>query len=344
MDFLPPFGVARAHELMRVAADLSKSGLGLTWPNPIVGAVICDSAGNILATGFHHGGPHAEINAIAQLQNSLGKNLTGNEYLFITLEPCNHQGKTGPCTHAILNAGIKNVVFSVADPNPTASGGKEFLISNGIKVYSGIEYDYCKKINRAWLHKITNQRPYFVAKIAATIDGKISAADGSSKWITGEEARKQVHLLRSQSDAILTSTKTVIADNPSLNSHQISEHNPERIVIGNSPISADSKILNDGGVTHLLETNNLERLIEFCSEKNYNQVMVEVGAKLLTSLISADLIDEIHLYIAPKLLGMGKEFISDLGITNISLAKSWKFTHQEFVGKDCLLVLNKEDA
>ena len=148
MEFVPPFGLARARELMRYASDISEKGLGLTSPNPIVGALFVNDAGDILAEGFHQGSDHAEVVALKNLKSN-SENLTA----IITLEPCNHFGKTPPCSEALLKAGIKNLIFAVSDPNPIAQGGAEKLIMAGVKVLAGIEKEYVEKSNQDWLFR-----------------------------------------------------------------------------------------------------------------------------------------------------------------------------------------------
>ncbi|MFZ9781048.1 MAG: bifunctional diaminohydroxyphosphoribosylaminopyrimidine deaminase/5-amino-6-(5-phosphoribosylamino)uracil reductase RibD, partial [Candidatus Nanopelagicaceae bacterium] len=203
-----------AESAMRRANEISKLGLGKSSPNPIVGAVIVGNDGQIAGEGFHHsqdGGKHAEVVALSKA----GQRARGAT-LFVTLEPCNHMGKTPPCTEAIVAAGIKKVVFAVSDPNPIAHGGAQSLTDAGIIVEPGLLKDEVAFTNRAWLKKIKSSHPYITIKIAASLDGKVAALDGSSKWITSEISRSDVAILRSQCDAIVTGTGTVLADNPSL--------------------------------------------------------------------------------------------------------------------------------
>jgi diaminohydroxyphosphoribosylaminopyrimidine deaminase / 5-amino-6-(5-phosphoribosylamino)uracil reductase len=197
--------------MLKRANELACLGLGLTGSNPIVGAVVVDSAGKIIGEGFHKSGPHAEVVALEQA-GQLAKGAT----LYATLEPCDHQGKTGPCSEAIIKAGIAKVVYAVRDPNSLASGGAKALEVAGIEVVFNGDVSEIAQSNRAWLHKIKNNRPYFIWKIATTLDGRTAAIDGSSKWITGQESRAEVSKLRSESNAVLIGTATALADNPNL--------------------------------------------------------------------------------------------------------------------------------
>ena len=199
---------------MQRAIALSEKGLGKTAPNPIVGAVIIDAQGNLIAEGFHDrisSDDHAEVVAIKAAGNR-----TQGATIVLTLEPCNHIGKTGPCTQAIIDAGISTVVFAVNDPNAIASGGADKLRAAGITVIDGVLKEEAALANRAWLMKIKKNRPFFIWKVAATLDGKVAATDGTSKWISNETSRVDVQTLRRQSDAILVGTNTVITDNPHL--------------------------------------------------------------------------------------------------------------------------------
>jgi diaminohydroxyphosphoribosylaminopyrimidine deaminase/5-amino-6-(5-phosphoribosylamino)uracil reductase len=199
---------------MQRAIALAEKGLGKTAPNPIVGAVIIDAAGNVVGEGFHdrvNSPDHAEVVAI----KAAGDKAKGAT-IVVSLEPCNHTGSTGACVQAIIDAGITTVVFAVADPNEKAAGGADALRAAGVTVIAGVLKDEAAFSNRAWLMKIKKNRPFFTWKVAATLDGKVAAADGTSKWITNEISRADVQVLRRQADAILVGTNTVIADNPHL--------------------------------------------------------------------------------------------------------------------------------
>ena len=246
-----------AEAAMAHAIDCARLGLGQTYPNPIVGAVITSATGELISQGFHQGADHAEVIAL-----NGAKELPAGSILYITLEPCNHHGKTPPCVDAIIKSGIKKVVYAVSDPNPSAAGGAERLRAAGIEVQSGIGEMQARLENRAWLTKIEKGRARITWKIAATMDGKVAASDGSSKWITGELARADVARMRSQADGIVTSTATVIADDPAMTSKGVGK-NPVRIVMGSSEIAANIQIFNDAAETVLIKSRNFVSFINY---------------------------------------------------------------------------------
>ncbi len=296
---------------MQRAIALSEKGLGKTAPNPIVGAVIINSTGEIIAEGFHDriaSDDHAEVVAIKAAGNK-----AQGATIVVTLEPCNHIGKTGPCTRAIIDAGISTVVFAVNDPNAIASGGADKLRAAGIKVIEGILKEEAALSNRAWLMKIKKNRPFFTWKVAATLDGKVAATDGTSKWISNETSRGDVQTLRRQSDAILVGTKTVIADNPHLTPRGDFAgytQNPIRIICGEQELPSDSNVFDDAATTQLVKTRDLDLLVEKLNDLGVNQVLVEAGPTLASAMLDHYLMDELVMYQAPSLLGSGKPFFS----------------------------------
>ena len=326
--------------MLKRANELACLGLGLTGSNPIVGAVVVDPAGKIIGEGFHKSGPHAEVVALEQAGQS-AKDST----LFVTLEPCNHHGKTGPCTEAIIKSGISKVVYAVSDPNALASGGAAALSAAGIKVELNPEVPEVAYSNRTWLHKIKTGRPYFIWKIATTSDGRTAASDGSSKWITGPESRAQVSKLRSESSAILIGTGTALADNPNLIPRDLEVKgvgNPVRIVMGLREIPADFKLNNGDAETVLVRSHDFSELLTLCQERDFNQILVESGSELGTALLSAGLIDELVLFQAASLLGSGQSFIGDLGITNIEEKLNFVIRDVAQFGNDLRITLTKE--
>ena len=294
---------------MQRAITLSEKGLGKCAPNPIVGAVIIDKAGNVIGEGFHDrmkSNDHAEVVAI----NNAGKAATGAT-LIVTLEPCNHLGQTGPCTKAIIDAGITTVVFAVSDPNPIAAGGQVRLQSAGINVVTGVLSDEASYSNRAWLTKIKKHRPYFTWKVATTLDAKLAATDGTSKWISNEVSRADVQRLRRESDAILVGTNTVVTDNPHLiPSGEFAgfTRNPIRVICGEQELPAGSNVFDDTAQTVLVKSKDLKQLVAKLNELELNQVFVEAGSTFASALMAAGLIDELVIYQAPALLGAGKSF------------------------------------
>jgi len=296
---------------MQRAIALSEKGLGKTAPNPIVGAVIIDATGKIIAEGFHdrmRSENHAEVVAIKAAGNQ-----TQGATIVVTLEPCNHIGKTGSCTQAIIDSGISNVVFAVSDPNSIASGGAAKLRAAGITVVEGVLEEEAALSNRAWLMKIKKNRPFFTWKVAATLDGKVAATDGTSKWISNTTSRADVQTLRRQSDAILVGTNTVIADNPHLiprGDFAGYTQNPIRIICGEQELPSDSLVFDDAARTEIVKSKNLDLLVEKLNELGVNQVLVEAGPTLASAMLDHCLMDELVIYQAPSLLGSGKSFFN----------------------------------
>ena len=299
---------------MQRAIALSEKGLGKTSPNPIVGAVIIDDAGNVIGEGFHdrmNSKDHAEVVAIANaIQN--GNKIKGAT-IVVTLEPCNHSGSTGPCTQAIIDAGISTVVFAVNDPNAVASGGADTLRAAGIKVVEGVLKAEAAYANRAWLMKIKKNRPFFTWKVATTLDAKISATDGTSKWITNETSRADVQVLRRQADAILVGTNTVITDDPHLiprGEFAGYSHNPIRVICGEQDLPKDAQVFDSAAQTVVVKSKDLDLLIEELNKLEINHVFVEAGMTLASAMVDHCLMDELVMYQAPSLLGSGKPFFT----------------------------------
>ena len=296
---------------MQRAIALSEKGLGKTAPNPIVGAVIIDDAGNLIGEGFHdrmNSKDHAEVVAIANAT----KNLKGAT-IVVTLEPCNHSGSTGPCTQAIIDAGISTVVFAVNDPNSVASGGAEALRAAGIKVVDGVLKADAAYANRAWLMKIKKNRPFFTWKVATTLDAKIAATDGTSKWITNETSRADVQVLRRQADAILVGTNTVITDDPHLiprGDFDGYSHNPVRVICGEQDLPKDAQVFDSAAQTVVVKSKDLDLLVAELNKLEINQVFVEAGMTLASAMVDHCLMDELVMYQAPSLLGSGKPFFT----------------------------------
>lgn len=296
---------------MRRAIALAEKGLGKTAPNPIVGAIVMDASGEIVGEGFHnrvHSPDHAEVLA---LNNARDK--ARGATLVVTLEPCNHTGSTGPCTQAIIDAGITTVVFAVSDPHAIAAGGADTLRAAGIAVVEDVLWQEASWSNRAWLMKIKKNRPFFTWKVATTLDAKVAATDGTSKWITNEKSRSDVQLLRRGVDAILVGTNTVIADNPHLipqTDNAGFTHNPIRVICGEQTLPRASQIFDNAAPTMLIQSKDLEHLIAQLNEKELNHVLVEAGPTLGSAMLDAGLLDELIIYQSASLLGSGKQFFS----------------------------------
>jgi diaminohydroxyphosphoribosylaminopyrimidine deaminase/5-amino-6-(5-phosphoribosylamino)uracil reductase len=293
---------------MQRAISLGEKGLGKTAPNPIVGAVILDIAGNVVGEGFHdrvHSPDHAEVVAI----KAAGDKAKGAT-IVVSLEPCNHTGSTGACVQAIIDAGITTVVH---DPNPIAAGGAEALEAAGIKVIGGVLEMQAAFSNRAWLMKMKKKRPFFTWKVAATLDGKVAAADGTSKWITNEKSRGDVQVLRRQADAILVGTNTVIADNPHLiprGEFAGYAANPIRVICGEQELPPESFVFDSAAQSVVVKSKDLDLLVEKLNELGVNHVLVEAGPTLASAMVDHCLMDELVIYQAPSFLGTGKHFFA----------------------------------
>lgn len=334
--------MASEEKYMQLAIDLSLKGHGHVSPNPLVGCVIVKD-GEIIGEGFHEkfGESHAEINAI---KNS-GLQSLENCDVYVTLEPCTHQGKTPPCTDELVKLKPERVIIGMEDPNPLVSGnGIKALESAGITVVTGVLEDKIKLINRSFIINITKKRPYIVAKYAQTLDGFISDENLHSKWISSEESRVIVHKYRKITDAILAGSGTVREDNPLLNTRLVDGNNPKRVVLSsNINIPLDSKIFTENpentiiactnnalnirkiqqveemGVTVLTisKDKNQKVDIESLLEKLYNDfnigiIMLEAGTTLLSKFYELDFIDEMKVFIANKIIGNGNSPFQNL--------------------------------
>jgi len=320
---------------MQRAIDLARLGAGRTGANPLVGAVIASGEGKILAEGFHAGGDHAEVVALKNYQSHTP---SADDVLIVTLEPCAHHGKTPPCVDAIIQSGIKRVIYAVSDPNQIAAGGAAALIRAGISVESGLLEEQARFMNRAWLTRIAISRPFYTWKVAMTLDGKTSAPDGTSKWITSKTSRTKVTQLRRKSDAILVGTSTVLADNPTLIPHdEITDHQPLRVVVGTRSLPPDANVLDNRATTYLHQSRDLATLHAALLERGVTRVLVESGNELGSVLLRAGAIDELIIFIAPSLLGAGQPFFSDDAISTLSQRRHLTLIKHETSGTDVVL-------
>jgi len=324
---------------MRRCLKLASMSEGQVSPNPLVGCVIVDDAGEIIAEGRHekYGEAHAEQNAL-RLAGKKAKGAT----LFVNLEPCNHYGKTPPCAKLIIDAGIKKVVVGTKDTSEKAGGGIETLRNAGIAVKIGVLEEECKRLNEIFFFSLNNQRPFVAIKTATTLDGKIAARDNSSKWITSNKAREEVQRLRNKYDAILTTSKTVLIDNPSLTCRMDGGRNPIRIVVDrNDVLSNEYKIFNDDG-THVIKfSDDLDNLMSVLYEQGIKSLLVEAGGVFNGALLKAGYVDKIYQFIAPKILGDNQavSWVSGLDCENINLAKNFEISQVKNFTPDILLEL-----
>jgi diaminohydroxyphosphoribosylaminopyrimidine deaminase/5-amino-6-(5-phosphoribosylamino)uracil reductase len=310
---------------------LCLTSLGRTAPNPNVAAAIYSFDGQLIADGAHNRQisiDHAEVVAI----RNAGEKARG-AVLVVSLEPCNHIGVTPACVDAIIDGGISKVIYAVKDPNPVASGGAERLRAAGIEV-EYIASPLLEQVQSAWLHRIRVGRPYFIWKVATSIDGRIAASDGSSQWITSEDSRADVQTLRSQSDAILIGTGTALADNPTLRPRIQGATKPVRIVMGNRDIPAEFN-LNDGvSETIYVKSHEVSELLAVLDTQKINQVFVEAGPALGSVLLKAGIIDEVVIYQAPIALGAGPSWLEDIGISTLTAAQKLELISSEVCGSD----------
>ncbi|MCB9416781.1 MAG: bifunctional diaminohydroxyphosphoribosylaminopyrimidine deaminase/5-amino-6-(5-phosphoribosylamino)uracil reductase RibD [Mycolicibacterium sp.] len=324
---------------MRLAVDQAQRVKGSTYPNPPVGAVILDAAGDVVGTGGTEpvGGPHAEVIAL----HAAGERAAGGTAV-ITLEPCNHHGRTPPCVDALLVAGVAAVVFAVADPNPAAAGGAERLRAAGVTVTGGVCADeVAGGPLREWLHKQRTGLPHVTWKFATSVDGRSAAADGSSQWITGEAARADVHRRRAAADAIVVGTGTVFADNPTLTARlpggSLAEHQPLRVVVGRREIAPEANVLNDDSRTMVISTHDPDEVLRALSDRT--DILIEGGPTLAGAFLRAGAIDRILAYVGPILLGGPIMAVDDVGVPTIARALRWSYDGVERIGPDLLLSL-----
>ena len=312
--------------------------------NPQVGAVLINDAGEIVAEGFHRGAgtPHAEIDALSKVADARG--LTA----VVTLEPCNHHGKTGPCSEALIAAGIKRVVFGSFDPGKQEGGGRLRLEAAGVEVISDFKRAECDRIIAPWFVNKFKNRPYVVIKWASSVDGRTAAADGSSKWITGAAARDDVHSRRADSQSILVGTNTVEIDNPELTARKpdgsLFANQPLRVIVGERNLPNDARVFNDVAKTMQIKTHDVSKALSELFELGIRQVFVEGGATLQSALIRQKLADEFLIYLAPKLIGGPATAIGDLGVASIDQSIELDFFETKQLGEDILLrAINKEN-
>ncbi len=324
---------------MRLAIDHAEQVKGATYPNPPVGAVILDKHGEVVGVGGTEptGGPHAEVVALRRAGD-----LARGGTAVVTLEPCNHHGRTPPCVDALVAAGLSRVVYAVADPNPQAAGGARRLTEAGVDVRGGVLADVVERGTlREWLHKQRTGLPHVTWKFAASVDGRSAAADGTSQWITSEAARADVHRRRAVADAIIVGTGTVFADDPALTARLpgggLADRQPLRVVVGEREISTEAKVLNDDSRTMLIRTHDPHEVIKAMADRT--DVMLEGGRTLAGAFLRAGRIDRILAYVAPILLGGPVTVIDDVGVSTIGKALRWKFDGVEQIGPDLLLSL-----
>jgi diaminohydroxyphosphoribosylaminopyrimidine deaminase / 5-amino-6-(5-phosphoribosylamino)uracil reductase len=349
---------------MKRALELANLARGDTHPNPMVGCVLVRD-GVVLGEGYHKraGEAHGEVAALREVREAVGATA------YVNLEPCNHTGRTGPCSEALIAAKVSRVVVAMIDPNPKVQGsGIQKLRDAGITVEVGLLEAEAKVLNEAFIHSMAHKRPFSVLKIAQTLDGKIADPQRRSQWITGPAARQRVHQLRAESDAIITGIGTILADNPSLTVREahkrLGPNGPVRVIVDSQlKIPRDAKILHDDGPRTIIATTregadwepihnvslwtlpaknhrvDLRALYQRLHAIEFSQVMVEAGAALNGALFDEGLVDKLFLFIAPKILGSAQALSSiDGAPRGLPSAVKMRTSDIERVGDDWLWV------
>jgi diaminohydroxyphosphoribosylaminopyrimidine deaminase/5-amino-6-(5-phosphoribosylamino)uracil reductase len=324
---------------MRLAIEQSCLVKGSTYPNPPVGAVILDADGQVVGVGGTEpaGSDHAEVLALRRAGS-----LAAGGTAVVTLEPCNHHGKTPPCVNALIDAGVRTVVYAVTDPNEIAAGGAARLSAAGVDVKSGV---LAEEVTggplREWLHKQRTGLPHVTWKYASSLDGRSAAADGTSRWISSEAARLDLHRRRAATDAIIVGTGTVLADDPALTARlpdgSPAAKQPLRVVVGMREIPSEAKVLNDDSRTMVIRTRDPMEVLKALSDRT--DVLLEGGPTLASAFLREAAIDRILTYVAPILLGGPVTAVDDVGVPTITRALRWRFDGVDRVGPDLLLSL-----
>ena len=328
---------AAERSAMARARELGAAVLGTTSPNPAVGAVVLAADGTPVGEGATAppGGPHAEVAALARA----GERARGGTVV-VTLEPCAHTGRTGPCADALIAAGVARVVVAVPEPTELAGGGADRLRAAGIDLVLGVEEAEAEDgALAAWLTGVRKQRPFVVWKVAATLDGRVAAADGTSRWITGEAARAAVHRLRATCDAVVVGSGTALTDDPQLTVRdaggRATGRQPLRVVVdrrGRLPRTA--RVLDDAAPTHVSRAAGPAGLLAELFERDVRRVLLEGGPTLAAAFLRAGLVDEAIVHLAPTLLGAGPSLVGDLGISTIADALSFSIADLIPMGGD----------
>ncbi|MEM8637905.1 MAG: bifunctional diaminohydroxyphosphoribosylaminopyrimidine deaminase/5-amino-6-(5-phosphoribosylamino)uracil reductase RibD [Cyanobacteria bacterium P01_G01_bin.54] len=336
--------IERDRQWMQHCLTLARRAIGRTAPNPMVGAVVIKD-GQLIGEGWHPGAgqPHAEVFAL----QAAGAAVQGAT-VYVSLEPCNHYGRTPPCTEALINAGVSTVVVGMVDPDPRVSGGGiQRLREAGITVRVGIEQAACEQLNEAFVWRITQQQPLSILKYAMTLDGKIATTTGHSAWVSGPASRKRVHQCRAESDAVIVGGNTVRRDNPNLTSHGLSDHNPLRVVLTRSlDLPPDAQLWDvsvaptqvytlpqanpglqqrlDGlGVTVVtLPDLTPMAVVQNLYQQGWSQLFWECGGTLAAAALQAGIIQKVMAFVAPKIIGgvMAPSPVGDLGLTDMGAA------------------------
>lgn len=328
-----------AAERTAMSRALELAARGPRGANPQVGAVILSPDGDVLAEGWHRGAgtPHAEVDALSKLAPGTAHGATA----VVTLEPCNHTGRTGPCAVALIEAGVARVVYALDDPGAVSGGGAERLRAAGVEVESGEQTDAAGALIEGWLTAQRLGRPHITVKWAQSLDGRAAAADGSSQWITGPVARADVHRRRAEADAIAVGTGTVLADDPALTARDgdtLLPHQPVPVVIGTRSTPEDAAVHRHPHPPLFFDTHDLAAVVADLHGRGIQRLFVEGGPTLASAFLAAGLADQVLAYIAPVLLGGERLALTDIGVPSIAAAR--RLTVDEWVplGDDLLVV------
>ena len=326
----------REVEAMRRALALAASPDAPVGPNPRVGCVLLSADGLVVGEGHHRGAgtPHAEIDAL----RAAGDAARGATAV-VTLEPCDHTGRTGPCSVALLDAGVVRVVHAQSDPNPVAAGGARRLREAGVEVVGGVLAEQAEALNETWTFAMTHGRPFVTWKAAATLDGRVAAADGTSRWITSSAARADVHALRARCDAVVVGTGTVLVDDAHLAVRRDGvtasrDTQPLRVVVGLRDIPPTARVRDDSAPTLVLRERDPHAVLAALAARDCQHVLLEGGPTLAAAFVRAGLVDAVRWYVAPALLGSGEPALADSGIDSLSAALRLRVVDVARVGDD----------
>ena len=314
--------------------------------NPQVGAVLLSPDGRVLAEGWHRGAstPHAEVDALSRLAPGQARGATA----VVTLEPCNHTGRTGPCAEALIEAGVARVVYAIPDPGDHSSGGGDRLRAAGVDVEAGLLAGEATHLLDSWLTVQRLGRPHVTVKWAQSLDGRAAASDGSSQWITGPEARADVHRRRALADAIVAGTGTVLADDPALTARDASgsllEHQPQPVVLGVRRVPDDAAVRRHPLPLLQYSGDDLAAVLADLRGRGVQRVFVEGGPTLASAFVRAGLVDEVLAYVAPVLLGGDRLSLGDVGVATIGDARRLDVASVERLGDDLLVIASPRPA
>ncbi|MCP2635007.1 bifunctional diaminohydroxyphosphoribosylaminopyrimidine deaminase/5-amino-6-(5-phosphoribosylamino)uracil reductase RibD [Microbacterium sp. HD4P20] len=331
--------MASAAERESMRRALTIAGQGPRGVNPQVGAVILATDGTVLAEGWHRGAgtPHAEVDALSRLAPGEARGATA----VVTLEPCNHTGRTGPCAEALIAAGVARVVYAVADPGARSSGGATRLRRAGVDVEAGVLLEEGHALLDSWLAVQSLGRPHVTVKWAQSLDGRAAASDGTSKWITGPAARADVHRRRAQSDVIVVGTGTVLTDDPALTARAedgtLLPQQPLPVVLGARPVPDDA-LVHRHPHRFLQYSGDLMAVLDDLRMRGAHRVFVEGGPTVAASFVREGLADELLVYVAPVLLGGDMLALRDIGVDTISHARRLSVSSVQTLGDDMLVI------